>query len=245
MNDTIITEILKSIENINKQEQEKYNITYLPLQQSIDILEKRTDLDPSASKLPPDVRSALATFNTVQNAKRRQKFSRTQDYDDLTGANKQVVELFDPKVYMSADENLENYLKPWGKLDKQQKINRLMSYVNVLKDDMSLTPVQITQLKQILIIAINEKHITKKTDVEYCEQTGSVLRIPALKLNTDTNLFYILNDLETNKAEITPSASIKITKTTAEKIQPVKKLNLNDLKQNIVKQKPQIVIKHK
>lgn len=237
MNDSVIDEILKNISEINKRELEKFNVTYLPVQQTIELMEKRTTTSSDADVLPVEVRSALSTFNKVQNAKRQQVFKRTKDYDDLTGKNEKPIVPFDPSVETTSEGDAEEYLKPWGKLDKQQKINRLMAYINGLKDEMALAGDQVVQLRQLMISSINERQITKKSDVEYCEKTGVILRVPGLKLNPDTKKFYIGTD----------TSDVKLTKVTTEKLQPVKKLDLNNMKEIketiVVKKKPTIVAK--
>lgn len=237
MNDSILDEILKSISEINKKELEKFNITYLPIQQTIEIMEKKGTHASESDAVTADVRSALSTFNKVQNAKRQQIFRRTKDYDDLTGKNEKPAVVFDPSANMTSEGDAEEYLKPWGKLDKQQKINRLMAYINSLKAEMSLTNEQLMQLRQLMICSINERQITRKSDVEYCEKTGTILRVPGLKLNPDTNKFYIGTD----------TSDVKLTKVTTEKLQPVKKLDLNNIKEMketiVVKKKLTIVTK--
>lgn len=206
MEDTIIKDILRNIGEINRIEQEKYNTIYLPVQHTIELMTHGSITD-------AETKSALSTFNRAQNAKRQQLFRKTRDFGDLTGKNEVLESPYDPT---HIDLTSDDYLKPWGKLDRQQKINRLMSYINELKTQMSLNPEQITQLKQLMIQAVNERQITRKSDVDYCDKTGAVLRIPLLKLNSVTGKFYIGSD----------STDVKVTGVSTAKINPIKKLDL-------------------
>lgn len=197
-----MTEILQKIDEINKKEQEKYgSIEYLTLENKI----------------------SLSSFNKVQNVLRQQLYKKTGDYDDLTGKNEEEPQFFNPDT-SSAVSDHDDYLKAWGKLDKQQKINRLMAYVNELGTANSMSHEEQMQLKSIIIAAVNERQITRKSDVEYCEKTGCVLKIAGLRQNPETKRFYIGKDV----------SDTRVTKTTDEKLNPVKKLNLNDLKKKTV-----------
>lgn len=96
------------------------------------------------------------------------------------------------KVKISDDiEDIKHqYKKPWIKLDKFQKINRLMEYVKRLK----ISKEEEINLKNLLIDNINEKKITKKTDIEYDELNGLIIEIKNLYKNIN-NIYYINKDI--------------------------------------------------
>lgn len=205
MDDRTIEEILQKIDEINKKEQELYgSVEYLPLESS-------------------NLLVSLGSYNRVQTALRQQAYKKTGDYDDLTGKNEREPQFFNPDTVSNGSSDYEDYLKPWGKLDKQQKINRLMAYINDLAASTNMPREEQMQLKSIIISAVNERQITRKTDVEYCEKTGLVLKIAGLKQNPETKRFYIGTDV----------SDTRVTKTTDAKLAPVKKLDLN-----VVKTKP-------
>jgi len=127
------------------------------------------------------------------------------------------------KVKISDDiEDIKHqYKKPWIKLDKFQKINRLMEYVKRLK----ISKDEEINLKNLLIDNINEKKITKKTDIEYDELNGLIIEIKNLYKNIN-NIYYINKD-------ITMLDVVK-TEICSKPVATFKKLNIS----NILNKKP-------
>lgn len=104
------------------------------------------------------------------------------DYNKITINKKQK------KIITDSTENI--YAKPWIKLDKLQKINRLMAYVKSLK----LNYDEENDLKKILIESLNDKKMIKKTEIIYDELKGIIIEITDLHKNSD-NKFYIGKDI--------------------------------------------------
>ena len=98
---------------------------------------------------------------------------------------------YNPTIDISSVSTDTEYNKKWGKLDKQQKINRLMHYV--IK--MNLPRTEQKQLQNLLIDAILNKIITKKSDIEYCDVIGEVTSIIELKRNVHSGIFYLGKDV--------------------------------------------------
>lgn len=220
MDDHLLKEITEKIQEINKAEREMYGINYLPHEQAVEILEQP----------PSTVRESLMSFNQSQYSQRTKIFRKTHDYDDLTGQNESETKQFNPD---EISQGTEEFLKPWGKLDKQQKINRLMDYVNTLIETMSLSQEQVMQLRSLLITAVNDRKITRKNEVDYCDSTGKILKIPELKQNPENKKFYLgRDDTNTNLSGVT-----------VKKLNPVKKLDLNSLKTGLPKKNITIIAK--
>ena len=81
------------------------------------------------------------------------------------------------------------YKKKWIKLDKHQKINRIMNYINNMVDIISI-PEHRLQVQALLVDYIMNK-CTKNFNVEYCEETGTIIALPDLKQNAVSKLYYI------------------------------------------------------
>ena len=208
LDSSFIDDIIKKIADINAEEKKKYCVTYMPADESMSILENGHQKDNYA------IKQSLALYSRMKLDKQFKTYKKT---GDLNSFETPELKKFEP---YSSDGS--EYCKPWGKLDKQQKINRLMDYVNRLKEQMSLSNGEIVKLRSLLISAVNERKITRKSDVEYCETSGSILKIPGLKHNKQTKHFYIGTD----------SSDVNITKITSSGVSPVKKLDLAALKKH-------------
>ena len=91
---------------------------------------------------------------------------------------------------ININEDKDTYLKPWIKLDKFQKINRLMSYVN----NLNLSVKEIFQFKKLLLNNVIDKKLLKKNEINYDDKKGIIISIYNLKKNSK-NEYYINNDL--------------------------------------------------
>ena len=108
----------------------------------------------------------------------------------------------------------DNYNKPWSKLDKFQKINRLINYINKL----SLNKEELLNLKVLLIESINDKKLKNKDEVIYDSKKGIITEILNLNKNRN-NMFYIKTDI----------SNINIVKTEAKNITTFKKLDIKSM----------------
>ncbi len=145
MEQKIIDSIINRIQEINKEEEEKYQIHYLPEEESSEILNN------GGKTVPEKSHHTLSNINDLNT----------------------------------------NFLKPWGKLNKQNKFNRIMNYVSKIKQKENLDTKQATKLRVLLLKAVNDRLITRKTDVEYCEVNGEILKIQNLKRDPITGEFQI------------------------------------------------------
>ncbi len=97
-------------------------------------------------------------------------------------------EIFEQEIF---DPEIDSFKKPWGKLNKQNKLNRTMKYIKEIEKRDNLNPDQTKKLRILLINAIENRLITRKSDVEYCEEKGEILRIDTLKRDRRTGEFQI------------------------------------------------------
>ena len=82
-----------------------------------------------------------------------------------------------------------DYCRAWYKLNKSQKINRLIVYAQKLTKEYNLTQEQEIQIKQLFINIFNMDHTD---DVDYDVATGRILKIKNLQRSMDgQNEFYI------------------------------------------------------
>ena len=166
-----------------------------------------------------DISEILDSIDQI-NTQEKQKLTLTMDFvHNIDNDINQIAEL-------QASDTTQ-YTKAWGKLDKQQKINRLMSYVNKL----SLKQDKALQLRKLLIDGVVNKRLTRKADVDYCQETGEILRIPKLKQQIVGNRnFYLIGAIQhqsqpkmmisqqSNQLNVTSKTNISVT--------PMKKLDL-------------------
>ena len=108
----------------------------------------------------------------------------------------------------------DNYNKPWSKLDKFQKINRLIHYINKL----NLNTEEKTNLKLLLIESINEKKLKNKDEIIYDSEKGIIIEILNLNKNINNN-YYIKKDI----------TNIDIVKTEVKNISTFKKLDIKSM----------------
>lgn len=114
------------------------------------------------------------------------------------------------------DHKDTEYNKKWPKLDKQQKINRLMNYIRKL----NIKDLDIFKQLQTLLVDLVMNKCIKNFIVNYCEIEGIIKEIPDLKQNIVTKLYYIGSDV----------TDISITLHECPKtLKPFKELNLKAL----------------
>ena len=98
--------------------------------------------------------------------------------------NKEIIKLDTDTEPKYSDEYI--YHKPWNKLNNIHKIIKIKEFINNLEtDDIDMK----NKLKLNLTNMIKEKKLSKKTDVNYDSNLGSIISIPILQYS---NYTYIL-----------------------------------------------------
>ena len=75
--------------------------------------------------------------------------------------------------------------RPWNKLEKGLKINRIKEYIKRSNDNWGLNISNLSKLEKLIIEKIHRKMLTKKNDVLYNEEEGIILSIPTMKFTKD------------------------------------------------------------
>jgi len=83
---------------------------------------------------------------------------------------------------------------PWSRLQKMQKIEKLMIFCDEYASKESMTDRQRLGLRSYLRMALEQRRIHRAKDVDYDRTTGKVLSVPGLKYHTSTNKFTIKRD---------------------------------------------------
>lgn len=90
------------------------------------------------------------------------------------------VDLFLEDEKLFQESQLNN--KPWNKLNKMIKLQKLMDYCSVLKEKHDLTSKDFNRLKKYIVSCIEKKNFQKNKDVEYDMEKMEILNIPNLYL---------------------------------------------------------------
>ena len=83
---------------------------------------------------------------------------------------------------------------PWSRLQKMQRIEKLMSFCDEHAEKESMTERQRVALRSYLRMALEQRRIHRAKDVDYDRGTGKVISVPGLKYHTSTNKFTIKRD---------------------------------------------------
>lgn len=83
---------------------------------------------------------------------------------------------------------------PWSRLQKMQRIDKLMIFCDEHSITELFTEQQRLELRSYLRMALEQRRIHRAKDVEYDRTTGKVLSVPGLKYHTTTNKFTIKRD---------------------------------------------------
>ena len=83
---------------------------------------------------------------------------------------------------------------PWSRLQKMQRIEKLMLFCDEHAEKESMTERQRVALRSYLRMALEQRRIHRAKDVDYDRGTGKVISVPGLKYHTSTNKFTIKRD---------------------------------------------------
>ena len=96
------------------------------------------------------------------------------------------------------------FFKPWNKLEKGLKCNRINMYLNEQKEYI-WKETEKEDVKKLLYNTINKGGLTKNTDVNYNKEEGKIIKINILLFDENKSKFYIKQ--ETVKKQKTASKS--------------------------------------
>lgn len=85
--------------------------------------------------------------------------------------------------------NNKSLNKPWSKLDKLQKINKLYEYAIHLISEEKLTENELIELKKYLKLCLERKRLNRVKDVNYDKEKGIITSLPGLQYKKSTRNF--------------------------------------------------------
>jgi hypothetical protein len=92
------------------------------------------------------------------------------------------------------NETIANEKENWCKLDKTQKVKKLINYVEVLEKKYYLTSEETNKCKSYLIKCLERKALSKAKDVNYDKSDGLIIDIPHLLFDITTRNFLLKKD---------------------------------------------------
>jgi len=90
-------------------------------------------------------------------------------------------------------EKQHNKIEQWGKLDKCEKINKLILFVKTYKVNNELNDEEEEKLMHFFKELLDKKMLQRVKDVVYDKETGIIKDIPGLLYNKQTKKFTIKN----------------------------------------------------
>jgi hypothetical protein len=92
------------------------------------------------------------------------------------------------------DETSANQKENWSKLDKTQKVKKLINHVEFLEKKFTLNEDEVSKCKKYLLKCLERKALTKVKDVNYDKEKGIITTIPNLHFDTSTRVFALKKD---------------------------------------------------
>ena len=84
-------------------------------------------------------------------------------------------------------EKESRFKKPWAKLEKGNKLNRLNLYIQDEITEKELDEDTIKKLKKLLHTIFEKGILSKSSEVEYCNKTCKIISIKNLNYDEDKN----------------------------------------------------------
>ena len=103
-------------------------------------------------------------------------------------------------------EKEERFTKPWSKLDKGTKLNRIHLFIKKQKIENFLDDPQEKQLKILLLNLFETSRLNKISDIDYSTELKEIISIKNLIFNEETKE-YSYNNLVKNKKTDSKSKS--------------------------------------
>lgn len=92
------------------------------------------------------------------------------------------------------DETCANQKENWSKLDKTQKVKKLIHHVEVLEKKFTLNEDEANKCKKYLLKCLERKALTKVKDVHYDKDKGVISDIPNLHFDIINRVFALKKD---------------------------------------------------
>ena len=108
-------------------------------------------------------------------------------------------------------EKKNNQNKPWSKLGKNQKIQKLTEYIQKITKKHNFSVDELKKLREYLIKCIDRKKLQRVKDVTYDVKTGKIKAIPSLIFDK-TKRKFTLKKTDKNKSSLRSLAPKNKTK---------------------------------
>ena len=108
-------------------------------------------------------------------------------------------------------EKKNNQNKPWSKLGKNQKIQKLTEYIQKITKKHNFSVDELEKLREYLIKCIDRKKLQRVKDVTYDVKTGKIKAIPSLIFDK-TKRKFTLKKSDKNKSSLRSLAPKNKTK---------------------------------
>ena len=170
-NDKYIKNIIKNIKVYNNIQNEKFN--FLPLNR----LKKKKISEYSSITEGKLLDKRLNKMNKIKNAKNRKLKKEVEKEIDLINDN--IIN------YSNGNNN-----KTWKLLNCETKLEKFEEYIK--NDNIVLTDI----LKNNIIELIKNNKVDYRKYIIYDKINERIEEMPLIKLNNDTNSYYLLTDTE-------------------------------------------------
>jgi hypothetical protein len=125
----------------------------------------------------------------LQNiAYKTKRFNGTEIVPQIVNTNNSTLSNF------LNNETIANEKENWCKLDKTQKVKKLINYVQLLENKYNLASEESNKCKSYLIKCLERKALSKAKDVIYDKVSGAIVDIPHLLFDTISRNFMLKKD---------------------------------------------------
>jgi hypothetical protein len=125
----------------------------------------------------------------LQNiAYKTKRFNGTEIVPQIVNTNNSTLSNF------LNNETIANEKENWCKLDKTQKVKKLINYVQLLENKYNLVSEESNKCKSYLIKCLERKALSKAKDVIYDKVSGAIVDIPHLLFDTISRNFMLKKD---------------------------------------------------
>ena len=97
-------------------------------------------------------------------------------------------------------ERLSRFQKPWSKLDRGGRINRIYAFVKMEKTQHNLSDETESKLKILLIQLCETGGLNKSSDVSYDEDSENIISIKNLEYDSDTKQYTYSPEIKKHKS---------------------------------------------
>ena len=144
---------------------------------------------PTTNSSPSNKKDKSNNCKELQNiAYKTKRFNGTEIVPLIVNTNNNTLSNF------LNNETIANEKENWCKLDKTQKVKKLINYVQVLEKKHTLTSEETNKCKSYLIKCLERKALSKAKDVNYDKSDGTITDIPHLLFDMTTRNFILKKD---------------------------------------------------